>query len=121
MFKLDSVVFVCVSLAVRESGLSCGKFADTHASLLEKEASVRQLKHKQAMLRLQSQTRQLIEGQRNHAAMDSNREVQIKDHDEKVREEESQGGKHLWGKQGVWLFAVIEVGGAFEWIIHLLY
>ena len=77
---------VLPSLSVREANLSFGKFADMHSSLLEKEASVRQLKHKQAMLRMQNQTRQLIEAQRNYATRESNREVQIKDQEDKVRE-----------------------------------
>ena len=78
---------------MRKADLSFGKFVDLYSSLPEKEALVRQLKHKQAMLRMQSQTRQLIEAQRNHTAMESNREVQIKEQEEKVRENEEEDGQ----------------------------
>ena len=75
-----------------EAHLTCCKYADVKDELERSEAVLREMKHKQAMLRVQTQSRLLIEAQRSRLAQERALE-------QRSREEEEQSKVSLMRAQ----------------------
>ena len=73
-------------MAVAEAKLTCSKYAKVQSELEKNEAVLKEMKHKQAMLRVQTQGRLLIEAQRSHLARERTIEQQSREHKEESKD-----------------------------------
>ena len=80
-----SVVIPANRVAVAEAKLTCSKYAEVQNELEKSEAVLKEMKHKQAMLRVQTQGRLLIEAQRSHLARERALEQQSREHKEESK------------------------------------
>ena len=72
-------------VAVAEAHLTCCKYAEVKDELEKCEAVLREQKHKQAMLRVQTQSRLLIEAQRSRLAQERALEQQTREQEEQSK------------------------------------
>ena len=72
-------------VAVAEARLTCSKYTEVQRELRQSEATLKEMKHKQAMLRMQTQGRLLIEAQRSHLAQERALEQQSREHKEQSK------------------------------------